>query len=79
LLLKNVELWGEAYIYNYIYIYICLYAANDKLCLNVTSSLIQILKTTQASWRQDLERNAEQSPRTRQGTITSIFFSNTYM
>ncbi len=29
--------------------------ATEQLCVNVTSSLIHILKTTQASWRQDIQ------------------------
>lgn len=29
--------------------------APEQLCVNITSSLIYILKTTQASWRQDLQ------------------------
>ena len=29
--------------------------APEQLCVNITSSLIHILKTTQASWRQDLQ------------------------
>ncbi|CAI8000256.1 Vacuolar protein sorting-associated protein 13D [Geodia barretti] len=31
-------------------------AASERLCVNITSSLIQLLNVTQSSWRQDLRR-----------------------
>ena len=55
-MLKHVQT-----LYNYLLVVIFYSPAQEQLCINVTSSLIHILKATQASWRQDFQQGSSSS------------------
>ena len=51
-------------------------AAKDQLCVNITSSLVQILKITQESWRQDFQQRNQNGGSTSAAATTPLIGAN---